>query len=264
VDPYAWTWNEETLVLVPVLVVSYALVLRRVGAPAWRIACFGGAALLLVAAGISPLHELSLRYLLLVHLLLNVVLAEWAPLLLVLSVPPLLAAELARPRAVRLLARPLVALPLWLANYALWHIPVLYDAALRRPHTLLHLEHLTYLATGVLLWWPVVYDVQRRLTAGARAVYVFAGFVLAAPIGLVLALVPHAIYAIYRQAPERLWGLSATADQQLGGVTMAGEQAIVFFAVFTIWFFRFLAEQDRPPEERVGSVNAVDPREGGA
>jgi len=142
------------------------------------------------------------------------------------------------------LTRPLVALPLWLANYALWHMPWLYDAALRRPHTLLHLEHLLYLATGVLLWWPVVHDVPRRLSAGARALYVFAGFVLAAPIGLVLALVPHAIYATYRHAPERLLGLSALSDQQLGGVAMAGEQAIVFFAVFTVWFFRFLAEQE--------------------
>jgi cytochrome c oxidase assembly factor CtaG len=249
VDPYAWTWNEETLALVPVLVVGYALVVRRLGAPVWRIACFGVAAALLVVAGISPLHELALRYLLLVHLLLNVVLAEWAPLLLVLAVPPVLAVELTRPRAIRVLTRPLVALPLWLANYAIWHLPVLYDAALRRPHTLLHLEHLTYLATGVLVWWPVFHDVPRRLSAGARALYVFAGFVLAAPIGLVLALVPHAVYATYRNAPERLWGLSALSDQQLGGVTMAGEQAIVFFAVFTLWFFRFLGEQEHADGE---------------
>jgi cytochrome c oxidase assembly factor CtaG len=73
--------------------------------------------------------------------------------------------------------------------------------------------------------------------------------VLAAPIGLVLALVPHAIYATYRHAPARLWGLSATADQQLGGVAMAGEQAIVFFAVFTLWFFRFLTEQEHADDD---------------
>ena len=246
--PYAWTWNEETLVFVPALVVAYALAVRRVGAPTWRVSCFAAAALLLLAFGVSPLHELALRYLLLVHLLQNVVLAEWAPLLLVLSLPPVLAVVLAEPPAVRALTRPAVAMPLWLANYAIWHVPLLYDAALRRPHTLLHLEHLTYLATGVLMWWPVFQDSPRRLKAGARAIYVFAGFVLAAPIGLVLALVPHAAYATYREAPMRLWGLSALADQQLGGVTMAGEQAIVFFAVFTLWFFRFLAEQEHPED----------------
>jgi putative membrane protein len=248
VQPYAWTWNEETLVFVPALTVAYVLAVRRVGAARWRIACFAAAALLLIAFGISPLHELALGYLLLVHLLQNVVLAEWAPLLLVLAVPPVLAATLAAPRAMRALTRPVVAMPLWLANYALWHVPWLYDAALRRQHTLLHFEHLTYLATGVLMWWPVFQDSPRRLKAGSRAIYVFAGFVLAAPIGLVLALVAHAAYATYRHAPERLWGLSALADQQLGGVTMAGEQAIVFFAVFTLWFFRFLAEQEQPDE----------------
>jgi cytochrome c oxidase assembly factor CtaG len=248
VHPYAWTWNEETLVFVPALAVAYALAVRRVGAPTWRVSCFAAAALLLLAFGVSPLHELALRYLLLVHLLQNVVLAEWAPLLFVLSLPPVLARVLAEPRTMRALTRPVVAMPLWLANYAIWHVPWLYDAALRRPHTLLHLEHLTYLATGVLMWWPVFQDVPRRLKAGARAVYVFAGFVLAAPIGLVLALVPHVAYATYRHAPERLWGLSPLADQQLGGVTMAGEQAIVFFAVFTLWFFRFLAEQEHPDD----------------
>jgi cytochrome c oxidase assembly factor CtaG len=250
VQPYAWTWSEETLVFVPALSVTYALAVRRVGAPRWRIACFAAAMLLLLVSGVSPLHELSLRYLLLAHLLQNVVLAEWAPLLLVLSLPPALASVLAEPRAMRALTHPLVAMPLWLGNYALWHVPWLYDAALRRPHTLLHLEHLTYLATGVLMWWPVLQDVPRRLSAGARTIYVFVGFVLAAPIGLVLALVPHAAYATYRDAPERLWGLSAISDQQLGGVTMAGEQAIVFFLVFTLWFFRFLAEQEHPDDPR--------------
>jgi putative membrane protein len=249
VHPYAWTWNEETLVLVPALSIAYGMAVRRVGAPAWRIACFVAAMLLLLGFGVSPLHELALRYLLVVHLLQNVVLAEWAPLLLVLSLPPVLAEALSRPPVVRALTHPLVALPLWLTNYALWHLPPLYDAALRRPHTLLHLEHLTYFATGFLMWWPVIQDVPRRLSTGARAIYVFAGFVLAAPIGLILALVPHAAYSTYRRAPERLWGLSATTDQQLGGVAMAGEQAIVFFALFTFWFFHFLAEQDHPPDE---------------
>ena len=166
--PYAWTWNEETLVFVPALAVAYVLAVRRVGAPYWRIACFAAAAFFLIAFGVSPLHELALRYLLLVHLLQNVVLAEWAPLLLVLSLPPALAALLTEPPAMRALTRPVVAMPLWLANYAIWHVPLLYDAALRQPHTLLHLEHLTYLATGVLMWWPVFQDSPRRLTCSAR------------------------------------------------------------------------------------------------
>ena len=82
----------------------------------------------------------------------------------------------------------------------------------------------------------------------ARVGYVFAAFVLSAPLGLVLALVPRPLYDFYAAAPERVWGLSRLEDQQLGGMTMAGEQSIVFFAVFAYWFARFLAEQEQVEE----------------
>ena len=78
---------------------------------------------------------------------------------------------------------------------------------------------------------------------GAKAAYLFAAFLLASPIGLVLALVPEPIYDFYADGPG-LWGLSALTDQQIAGVTMAVEQAIVFFAAFAFFFARFFAEQD--------------------
>ncbi|HXG77405.1 MAG TPA: cytochrome c oxidase assembly protein [Gaiellaceae bacterium] len=244
-DPYAWSWNPEALVLVPAAALAYGAALRRYPAPAWRVACFAAALALLLAVTITPLETLALRYLLTVHLLQNVVLAEWAPLLAVLGLPPALAAALARPRPLRILLHPGVALPLWLANYMLWHLPWLYDAALERPHTLLHLEHALYVVTGVAMWWGVVQDAPHRLGAGARAAVVFAAFVLGSPIGLVLALVPEPIYAFYVEAPRRLWGLDPLQDQQLAGLLMAAEQALVFFAVFAYWFFRFLGEEER-------------------
>ena len=72
----------------------------------------------------------------------------------------------------------------------------------------------------------------------------FAAFALASPLGLLLALVPDAVYSFYERGPG-LWGLSPTSDQQIAGVTMAGEQAVVFFAAFSLFFFRFLAEEER-------------------
>ncbi len=51
------------------------------------------------------------------------------------------------------------------------------------------------------------------------------------------------IYDFYVDVPTRVWGLSPLADQELGGVTMASEQAIVLFVVFLFWFSRFLAEE---------------------
>ena len=243
-DPYAWGWNPEAVAVLG-LGATYVLTLRRHPAPAWRIACFLAALILLLVVSVTPIHTLAMHYLLTVHLLQNVVLAEWAPLLVVLGITPALAAAIARPPLVQALAHPAVALPLWLANYMVWHLPWLYDTALENPDTLLHLEHALYLVTGIAMWWCVFQDEPHRLGSGPRAGYVFAAFVLASPIGLVMALVPDAIYDFYVHAHHRVWGLDPLADQQLAGMLMAFEQAAVFFAVFGYWFFRFLAEEDR-------------------
>ena len=243
-DPYAWSWNPEGLVVV-LLTIAYLASLRRYPAEWWRVACFLVAMVLLLAVSVSPLHMLAMEFLLTVHLFQNVVLAEWAPLLVVLALPPALAATIARPGIVRVFTHPAVALPLWLANYMIWHLPWIYDAALRSPNALLHLEHFMYFVTGLAMWWCVFQDEPHRLGAGGRAAYVFAGFVLASPIGLVMALVPSAIYDFYVDAHHRVWGLDPLEDQQLAGLLMAVEQAVVFFAVFVYWFFRFLLEEER-------------------
>jgi putative membrane protein len=244
VDPYVWSWNAEAIVILG-LTAAYVAAVRRHGAQGWRVACFGGAMVLLLAVSITPIHTLGMHYLLTMHLLQNVVLAEWAPLLVVLGIPPALAAVIARPGVVRAFTHPGVALPLWLANYMIWHLPWIYDAALESPNGLLHLEHAMYFATGIAMWWCVFQDDPHRLGSGARAAYVFAGFVVASPIGLVLALVPNAIYDFYVDAHHRVWGLDPLEDQQLAGMLMALEQAVVFFAVFAYWFFRFLLEEER-------------------
>jgi cytochrome c oxidase assembly factor CtaG len=245
VDPYRWSWNAEALVVVPLLTIAYVYGIRRYPAPAWRVACFAVAMALVLAVTITPVETIAVNYLLVVHLLQNVVLAEWAPLLLVLGLPPALAARLARPRVVRVATHPAVALPVWLLNYMLWHLPWAYDTALENPHTLLHLEHALYFVTGVAMWWSIVQDAPHHLGAGARAGLVFAAFVLGSPIGLVIALVPEAIYDFYVDAPERLWGLDALEDQQIGGILMSVEQAAVFFTVFAIFLLRFFAEEER-------------------
>ena len=123
-----------------------------------------------------------------------------------------------------------------------------YDLALRNPHTVLHLEHLTYLLAGAAMWWPVIHG---RHSSGTKAAYLFCAFVLASPLGLLLALLPTAVYSVYRDAAPT-WGIGAVADQQIAGVTMAAEQAVIFFAVFAAYFVRFLGE-----EERAGSLDEL-------
>jgi cytochrome c oxidase assembly factor CtaG len=216
-------------------------------APAWGATrrhrlCFTAGLVLALAAVATPVATVSLHYLVSAHLLQNVVLAEWAPALLVLGIPPRLAGALAGKRVVRALTLPFVALPIWLATYAIWHVPLAYEAALHH-RVVLDLEHLSYLLAGLLLWWPVFQEEPWRLHSGAKAAYLFAAFVLASPLGLILALLPSPIYDTYVHAP-RLWGLSAAEDQQLGGTLMAVSEAIVFFGLLAYFFVRFMAEEE--------------------
>jgi len=239
VSPYEWSWSPEALVLVPVAG-AYALAGRRTVVDRDRSAAFALGLALVALALVTPLDTIARRFLLSAHLLQNVVLAEWAPALLVLGIPPVLAAKLGRRPTIAALTHPLVALPAWLGTYFAWHVPAAYDGALRHPDWLLPLEHLAYVVAGMLLWWPVVH---RPLAAGAKAAYLFAAFLLASPLGLVLALVPTAIYETYAGGPG-LWGLAPVTDQQLAGMTMAAEQAAIFFAVFVHYFLRFLQEDE--------------------
>jgi cytochrome c oxidase assembly factor CtaG len=223
----------EAVALVPALALLYAAVVRPRGP---RAAAAAAALALIFASFFTTLQPLATHTFLWAHLLQNVVLAEWAPALLVLAIPR------GKARSARIPMLP--ALALWLVTYFVWHLPWIYDAALRRPHWLLHVEHVTYLVAGVALWWPVIRGAQ---SSGAKALYLFAAFVLASPIGLVLALIPKPIYDFYARAP-RTWGPGALADQQIAGVTMALEQAAVFFAVFAFYLLRFLQEEQRDPE----------------
>ena len=230
----------EAVVVVPLLALGYAWLAHRHHPERRQVACAAAALLLIFLSFFTELQQLATHTFLWAHLLQNVVLAEWAPALLVLAIPPSVARRLRIPMA--------LALPGWLATYAVWHLPWIYDYALHHQHSLLHVEHLTYLVAGLGLWWPIVRGPE---PAGAKAAYVFGAFVLASPIGLLLALIPRAIYSFYVHAP-RTSGPGPLEDQQIAGITMAFEQAAVFFGVFTLFLLRFLREEQRDPEVFAG------------
>ena len=241
--------SAEAVALVPLIAVAYAFAARSGHASRAQVAAAAAALALILAAFASPLQPLAVHTFLWAHLLQNVVLAEWAPALLVLAIPRATAA-----RATGFpLFRPFVALPLWLVTYFTWHLPWIYDYALRHPHSLLHVEHLTYLLAGICLWWPVIHGAY---SAGLKALYLFAAFVLASPLGLMLALVQKPVYSFYVHAP-RSWGPAPLADQQIAGVTMAVEEAIVFFAVFTVYLLMFLRD-----EQAEGAFEGLRGRDG--
>src|SRR3954447_8062713 len=229
-SPYSWALRWDILLVIVALAAAYYWTQRRWPSDTTRRAAFDLALILLVVVYVTPLHTIAVHYLLCVHFLQNVVTAEWAPGLVVFAVAPALGREVAR------FVHPLAALPIWLATYFVWHVPVIYDRALEQHGFLLHLEHFSYFAAGILMWWPVVHG---RYSDGIKAAYLFAAFVLASPLGLLLALLPRPVYDFYEQAPQ-LWGLSNLVDQQIAGITMVVEQAVVFFAVFAFFFMRFL------------------------
>jgi cytochrome c oxidase assembly factor CtaG len=194
-----------------------------------RRALFSIGVLLTVVALVPPLHDVAFDALTM-HLLQNVILAEWAPALLVFGLAPDAGRRLAA------LVPLWAALPLWLATYFVWHVPTLYEAALRNPTPLLHLEHACYVVAGIALWLPVAHG---RYGPGTKAAYLFGAFLLASPVGLLLALLPEPIYEFY----DGHWGLTALEDQQLAGITMSTAEAAVFFAAFAYYVRRFMADE---------------------
>src|SRR5712691_8834166 len=139
--------SAEAFGLVPALALGYVLVARTEPPGRFRLAAAVASLALVFAAFATQLQPLALHTFLWAHLLQNVVLAEWAPALLVLAIPPALGRRAARWR----LLRPAVALPLWIVTYIAWHLPWVYDYALRHPHSLLHVEHAMYLVAGIAL-----------------------------------------------------------------------------------------------------------------
>jgi putative membrane protein len=241
--PSSWypAWGELSVFAIGAA--TYAAAVRRFGASPARVAAFVAAEVMLVAIFVSPVETLALHYLLTAHLVQNVALAEWVPALVVIGISEPMADALARRGATRALTFPFVALPLWIATYAVWHVPALYDAALDHPGSLLQLEHVSYFVAGVLLWWPVLHAAPWKLTAGAKAAYLFGAFFFASPLGLLFALLPDPLYDFYVDAP-RVGGISALTDQQIAGLVMAASEAVVFFCAFAFFFVRFMSEED--------------------
>jgi putative membrane protein len=256
--PSDWSLDPDGFVTAAGLTVLYVAGIRVFPAPRWRIACFAAGVAVVVFTRISPLATISNHYLLSAHLIQNVAIAEWAPALLVLGIPAALGAFLARAPGARRLTWPPVALAVWLGTYIVWHLPWAYDAALEHPRSLLHVEHLCYLAAGILLWWPVFQDVPQRLSSGGKALYLAAAFFFASPLGLLLSLLGRPIYTFYEHAP-RLWGIDALRDQRIAGVTMTVEEAILFFCVVAYFAVRFFQDEETIDVRNLREVSAPRP-----
>src|SRR6266511_4355866 len=162
------------------------------------------------------------------HLLLTMVAAP----LLVLGTPVTLALAAFSPRSRRRFLLPVlhsrfigvVGSPLFafaLFAVVMWgsHLPPVFDAALRN-ETFHSLEHLAYLSSALLFWWPVVgLDPNpARPSHPARLLYLFLAMPVTALLGLAIYSSSRLLYPYYGPASRSI-GFSPIADQHLAGAT---------------------------------------------
>jgi putative membrane protein len=263
-SPSGLAWRLDPAVLAP-LAAYAALYLSRFaaarreaggrGAGPAQVLAFGGALLVLLVAVVSPLDALGERYLFSAHMVQHLLIGDIAPLLVLLALSRVILRPATRrltrlERALGPLAHPATGLCLWLVIIYLWHVPVLYDAALRDPF--LHaLEHLSFFAAGIALWWPLVQPVPMRRRLGGLGSVAYIGMAKAglAALGLYLAWSSTVAYTPYESAP-RISGLSAIEDQNVGGAIMMVEQSIVLVVAFFVLFVRMLRQSEKEERRR--------------
>jgi putative membrane protein len=204
--------------------------------PVWRSPAFASGLFLIAASLNSPLETIASRYLLLMHLLQNALIADVAPLLVVLGLTPRMRETVGRLGPGRL--RPRWILPLWLGAWYLTHIAPFYNWALDTGWGL-NIEHAILIAAGLLFWWPIV---SGRLSPPAGLAYLAVAFVGSSFLGLAYIFSSRPFYSFYEHAP-RLWGLSPVSDQNLGGILMNGEQTLVFLLAIGWFVMRLLDEE---------------------
>jgi cytochrome c oxidase assembly factor CtaG len=198
-----------------------------------RVALFALGLGLTVFALVGPLDRIADNDLLTAHMCQHVLIGDLGPALMVTAargpllvflLPAPVLAPLARsPRLRALLStllRPRVAFGLWAANLATWHVPYLYDLALR--HQDLHdFEHACWTVCGTLVWTLLVDPgAHRRLTVGGRVALAASMFAAGQVLTDVLVFSFSSLYPYYHGA----YGLSAVTDQQLSGIVMMVEQ----------------------------------------
>jgi cytochrome c oxidase assembly factor CtaG len=213
--------------------------------PWWRVACFAGGLGLIAVALISPLAHMG-EELVLAHMAQHLLIGDVAALLIVLGLTgPLLQPLLAIGwiDRLRVLAHPLVALPLWVANLYLWHLPALYQSTLTS-EPLHALQHACFIGFGILMWMPLVGPLPKPKWFGLPAMlgYVvavrFAGTVL----GNVFMWSDTAFYPDYAEG-QADFGISALSDQGTAGTIMTVEGGLVTLGVLA-WIFLQWASQD--------------------
>ncbi len=250
-----WNWDASLWIGMSILVAGYLLL-----AGPWRSRFPGSEpvtpsqkAWFLTGAGIlwfalvSPLDVLGDEYLFSAHMTQHVLIALVAPPLLILGTPGwMLRPALKNPLIARLagfLSRPIVAFALFNGVFAIWHLPTLYDATLEN-ETIHIIEHLSFIITGVINWWPVYGSLPELeyLKPPARLLYLFLEGVPMTILGAIIVFAPTILYTPYLKAP-RLFGLNPMDDQNIAGLIMAMPAGMIYLAAMGEVFYSWMKKE---------------------
>jgi putative membrane protein len=239
------------LALLGALYTQRVSTLRAIGhAPArWRQLCFYGG-LTVILAALLELGGLS-QDLLYVHMVEHLLLGDLGALLLVLGLTgPVLAPVLRIGlfNRLRALAHPAVAFPLWALDLYVWHIPVLYEAALR--HAGVHaLQHAMFIGFGINMWMALFgpLPMPSWFSNLGRLLYIVAVRLTGAVLGNVFLWSGTVFYDFYRHG-DALHGISPLADQNIAGAVMMVEESLLTLGLFCWLFLRVARESEQRQE----------------
>ena len=257
---YSWTFDPGVLLAVGLAGYLYVRRWRAIrgtdgarSASAWRLASFLSGLLVVLVALVSPVDALS-QQLATMHMAGHILLLDAAPILCILGLSKVILRPVTRrvqvlERRAGVLAHPAVAVIAYAGLPWLWHVPALYDAALR--HAGVHvLEHLSFTLAGGLYWWHLLSPIRTRFhMAGiGPVIYMASTKVTVGLLGILLAFTGSDLFHAY--ADSRPWGLSPVDDVNVAGLVMALEQSIVMGTALMVIFARGLAESERDQQRR--------------
>jgi cytochrome c oxidase assembly factor CtaG len=209
----------------------------------WRQSAFYGG-FVVIGAALSGLGTPS-EELLYAHMIEHLLLGDIAALLIVLGLTGPLLAPILRIGVfdrLRALSHPAIAFPLWTIDLYVWHLPVLYQAALR--HAGIHaLEHAMFLGLGVNMWMCLFGPLPMPSWFGnlGRLVYIVAVRLAGTVLGNIFLWSGKAFYPFYQHG-DALFHISPIADQNLAGAIMMVEESFLTLGLFCWLFLRTARE----------------------
>ena len=211
--------------------------------PAWRIASYFSGVLLIAIAFVSPLAHMGSE-LVTAHMIQHLIIGDIAALLIVLGLTRSVLQPVMALKAfdrLRFLTLPMIALPLWIANLYIWHIPALYDGTVTS-EPLHALQHACFITFGICMWMPIAgpLPVPSWFGGGAQVGYTITARLASAGLGNILMWSGVALYAAYEPGQE-YWGISPITDQGTAGVIMMVEGGLVTLGVLAWSLLRWAA-----------------------